>query len=207
MDAAPTSPSSANADPNGYSPTDRSPTDRRQLFSALMREHHRELLVFAGAATGNRDAAKDIVQEAFVTAWRKFEDFDPSREFGSWMRGIVRYKTKDWFRKMQRQPLADSDFIDLEVDIADWQAARGQGQPVFELVDHCIGKLPANFKAAVSTFYLEEHSGEEAAEILSISPANLRKRLERARSLLHECISRQFHKSPSVQPQPEQSHV
>ncbi|NRB72961.1 MAG: sigma-70 family RNA polymerase sigma factor [Verrucomicrobiales bacterium] len=172
-----------------------------------MRQHHRELLIFAGAAAGNRDAAKDIVQDSFVTAWRKFEDFDPNRDFSAWMRGIVRNKTKDWFRRMQRNPLADNDFIDLEVDIADWQAARDQGHSVFELIDQCIGKLPVNFKTAIRTFYFEERTGEEAADALSISPSNLRKRLERARALLHDCLSSQINTAPAAQPQPEQSHV
>ena len=172
-----------------------------------MRQHHRELLIFAGAAAGNRDAAKDIVQDSFVTAWRKFEDFDPNRDFSAWMRGIVRNKTKDWFRRMQRNPLADNDFIDLEVDIADWQAARDQGHSVFELIDQCIGKLPVNFKTAIRAFYFEERTGEEAADALSISPSNLRKRLARARALLPDCLSSQINTAPAAQPQPEQSHV
>jgi len=170
-----------------------------------MRLHHRELLVFAGAATRDREAARDIVQEAFVSAWRSFEKYDEERDFGAWMRGIVRNKTKDWFRRQQREPIADSDLVDIEVDIAAWQAARFDGNNVFEVVDGCIGKLPANFSAAVRTFYFEEQSGDEAATALAISPANLRKRLERARALLHDCIALETH--PRLQPQTEQSHV
>ncbi|MEM9282631.1 MAG: sigma-70 family RNA polymerase sigma factor [Verrucomicrobiota bacterium] len=146
-----------------------------------MRLHHREPLLFAATATQDQDAAKDIVQESFVSAWRKFDTFDPNRDFGAWMRGIVRNKTKDWFRKIQRQPLADEQCIDLEVEISDWQSAREKGHSIFELVDDCINKLPSHFKAAVRTFYLEERTGEEAADLLDVSPDNLRKRLQRAR--------------------------
>jgi len=43
------------------------PADRKG-FSILVRQHHRELLVYARALIGDADTAQDIVQEAFVTA-------------------------------------------------------------------------------------------------------------------------------------------
>ncbi len=186
-------------------PPTRPPDSLRQAFSELMRLHHRELIVFAGAATRDREAARDIVQESFVAAWRSFEKYDDERDFGAWMRGIVRNKTKDWFRRHQREPIADSDLVDIEIDIAAWQAARYDGETVFQVVEACIKKLPANFEHAVRTYYFDEHNGEEAADALGISAANLRKRLQRARALLHDCIS--LHTHPRLQPQAKQSHV
>lgn len=181
----------------------------RSRFSSLMREHHRELLVFAGAATRNREAAQDIVQDAFVSAWRKFGEFDESRDFGSWMRGIVRNKIKDWFRSQLRQPsrpgLDESDFQWLEAGIAAWQSSRESGHGIYDIVESCIARLPANFRDAVRQFYFEKESGDEAASALAISPANLRKRLERARALLHDCIAGKT--APVPQTRTEQSHV
>ena len=166
-----------------------------------MREHHRELLVFAGAAVGNRDAAQDVVQEAFLVAWRKFDAFDHRRDFGAWMRGIVRNKIKDWFRRQQREPVSELDVAEMELDLATWQSARESGSGIFEIIHGCIGKLPGNYKQAVRTFYFEDHEGEAAAESRGISPATLRKRLQRARALLHDCIA------THTQPKPEESHV
>lgn len=163
--------------------------DRRQLFSRLMREHHRDLLVFAGAATRDSDAARDIVQEALVSAWKKFDEFEKKRDFGAWVRGIVRFKTKDWFRRQNRQPVSDSDLVELEIDLNAWRDSLPADTTIFEKVEECIGKLPCNFKAAVRSFYFEDRTGEEAASNLNISPSNLRKRLERARALLHDCLS------------------
>ncbi|MEM1443757.1 MAG: sigma-70 family RNA polymerase sigma factor [Verrucomicrobiota bacterium] len=168
-----------------------------------MREHHRELLIFASAATSCRSAAQDIVQEAFVSAWRSFERFDETRDFGAWMRGIVRNKTKDWFRKQNRETSFEPDFTDLEIDIATWQEARQDGVEIFEVVESCVGKLPANFKQAIRAFYFADQTSEEAATQLEISSSNLRKRLERARALLHDCIALQTH----TQPQPDKVHV
>lgn len=191
-------------------PSQPEQTDESRLrFSTLMRAHHRELLVFAGAATRNREAAQDIVQEAFVSAWRKFGDFDDSRNFGAWMRGIVRNKTKDWFRSQLRHlslPGFDSSCLDvLESEIAAWQVTGDTRTGIYEIVEGCVARLPAKFRDAVRQFYFEKVTGDEAASALAISPANLRKRLERARALLHECIAGKLDSaSPS---QIEQSHV
>ncbi len=162
----------------------------RAAFSQLMREHHRDLIVFAGAVVSDQDAGKDIVQDSLVTAWKKFDQFDPEvGDFGAWVRGIIRNKAKDYFRKMQRTPIPSLDLVEMEVDLAAWQSARAAGTGVFEIVEGCLSKLPDNLRAAVKQFYFEDRSGDDAANDLDISPANLRKRLERARGLLHECIA------------------
>lgn len=168
-----------------------------------MREHHRELLVFAAAASGSRESAKDIVQESFVSAWKSFERFDESRDFGAWMRGIVRNKTKDWFRRQQRDPIFDIEL--LEREISAWQTAKESGNSIFEIVTTCVGKLPSSYQTAVEAFYFEGREGNEASESLQISPANLRKRLQRARALLHDCIASQI--APQTKLQTESSHV
>lgn len=178
------------------------PEGSRKVFSQLMREHHLDLIVFAGALAGNRDAGKDLAQDALVTAWKKFDQFDPEKgDFGAWVRGILRYKAKDYFRKLQSQPLPDLELVEMEVDLTAWQSARAAGTGVFEVVEDCLGKLPEKLREAVQRFYFEDRSGGDAAQLLDISPANLRKRLERARGLLHDCISLQT-RGESRQPQP-----
>jgi len=55
-------------------------------------------------------------------------------------------------------------------------------------LEGCLKKLPETLSLAVQTFYYEGHSGEEAAEALDLNSATLRKRLERARTGLRECL-------------------
>lgn len=182
-----------------------SPPPLRERFSVLMREHHRELIAFASAATGDPDGARDVVQDAFVAAWKKFAEFDHDRDFGAWMRGFVRFKAKDWFRQRGRDPIPDSDFVAFDSDFAEWQATLPLGETIFDQLERCVAKLPANFRSAVRTFYFESESGADAATALAISPANLRKRLERARALLHDCLSAQS--SASVSTSNDEVHV
>ncbi|MDF1812177.1 MAG: sigma-70 family RNA polymerase sigma factor [Verrucomicrobiales bacterium] len=162
----------------------------REKFSRLMRENHRELLVYARAIVKDHHAAQDIVQDALVSAYRKFDSFDEQLDFGKWMRGIVRHKCLDWFRKRKRTPIPDTEIVDIELDIAAWQAAREEGKsPLFDSLEDCISLLPEKLKSTVTTFYFEENSGPETADKLEITAAAVRKRLERAREQLHNCLA------------------
>ena len=162
----------------------------RERFSQLMREHHRELLVYARAIVKDHHAAQDIVQDSLVAAYQKFYVFDEDLDFGKWMRGIVRYKCLDWFRVRKRTPIPDTEIVDIELDMVAWQAARESGEsPLFDELEDCISGLPEKLKDAVTTFYLNGNSGAETAEKLNASAATIRKRLERARDQLHVCLS------------------
>jgi len=182
------------------SSSDSPSSGARQSFSLLMRTHHRELIVYAAALTGDHHAGQDLVQDAFVTAYGKFASFDPDRDFGAWMRGIVRNKCGDWFRRQRRAPIPHPDITEIELGLTLWQTARTTGTgSVFDALENCLASLPTRLGDAVRAFYFHDQAGQSAAETLGISPASLRKRLERARRQLHDCISRKLQPQPNPQ--------
>ncbi|WP_435893794.1 RNA polymerase sigma factor [Oceaniferula spumae] len=163
-------------------------TADRKSFAILAKEHHRSLLAYATALTKESHTSRDIVQDAFVVAWRNLETFDVTRDFGSWMRGIVRNKWRESLRKNSRQISLDEETLEcLEADAKQWDGLRDQGG-VFSKLEGCLKKLPDTLAEAVKAFYYDEKSGEEAARSLAVENATLRKRLERARSGLRECL-------------------
>ena len=97
-------------------------------FAQLVEIHHRELLVYARSLTQDVNTARDIVQDAFVVAHQKVHTFDVTRDFGTWMRGIVRNKWREWLRKNLRYELSDEDLSLVDSTIADWQAERAKGK-------------------------------------------------------------------------------
>lgn len=92
--------------------------ERRQRFSSLMREHHRELLVFAGAVTRDRASSQDILQGAFVSAWRRFADYDETKDFSAWMRLLRPVRASS--------PLASFSF--LEIYFWNWSPKSGRSR-------------------------------------------------------------------------------
>lgn len=168
-------------------------------FAALVREHHRDLLVYALALTRDSATARDIVQEAFIVAYEKREVFDVTRDFGSWMRGIVRNKWREWLRRNRRYDLGEHDLARIDAAVASWQSARSlREDTVFDALETCLEKLPETLRTAVASYYYEGRSGEEVAAQLAVAPAAIRKRLQRARVLLKQCLEqKQVKLSPS----------
>ena len=82
--------------------------------------------------------------------------------------------------------LSDKTMAYAAPDGAQWRYKIGAN---IKSVDETGDKLPDAFAEAVQVFYYEGLSGDEAAERLEIQPATLRKRLERARAALHDCLN------------------
>jgi RNA polymerase sigma-70 factor (ECF subfamily) len=167
-------------------------------FAELVKLHHRELLVYARSLTREATTARDIVQEAFIVAFEKVNTFDVTRDFATWMRGIVRNKWREWLRKNKRYELTDEDLSVIDLDIAAWQGEHASGSStVFDALEICLERLPENLRKTVHAFYYEGLSGDEASESLGVAPAAIRKRLQRARTLLKECVDARLANEPN----------
>jgi len=168
-----------------------SPADR-EAFAALAREHHRCLLIYARALCRNEATAADLVQDAFVAAWLNLGRFDVTRDFGAWLRGIIRNKWREYLRRHAREVDVDDATLEAwEFRFAQWDANRSTGNPDLLLaLDDCLKHLPDAMRVAVHRFYDLEEPGEIIAAALGIDASTFRKRLERARHALRNCLNR-----------------
>ncbi|MEM7602511.1 MAG: RNA polymerase sigma factor, partial [Verrucomicrobiota bacterium] len=131
-----------------------------QDFTTLVRLHHRELLVYARALTRDSATARDIVQEAFIVAYEKVQTFDVTRDFPTWMRGIVRNKWREWVRKNKRYSLTDTEIANIDADIAAWQSEKAERESeLFDSLRTCLHRLPENLSEAVHACYYEGRTG------------------------------------------------
>ena len=161
-------------------------TDRVR-FTRIAQEHHRMLLVYARTLLRDEGEARELVQDTLVTAWKNLTRFDVTRDIGSWLRGIVRNKWREHCRREgKRAEFAVGDPGSVEADLAAWE--RLKDKPLFEALQDCRERLPAALAGAVQAYYYEGLSGAEAAARLKVNEATLRKRLERARHALHDCM-------------------
>ena len=160
----------------------------RSRFSELIRDHHQPLLAYARVLSGNPQRARELVQDAFVAAWQTLGRFDVTRDFGSWLRGIVRNKWREDCRKHRREvTLGEPELAGLEDAVRAWTARDGESGLLGRLAE-CRSKLPETLSLAVRAYYDEDRDGDSAAASLDLPPATFRKRLERARTALRHCL-------------------
>lgn len=160
----------------------------RKRFSELVRAHHLMLLSYARALAGAEGTARELVQDSFVAAWQNLGKFDVTRDFATWMRGIVRNKWREHCRRHAREVPFDEEALSrLEATLSPYPEGDAV---IFARLAECREKLPEPMAEALRVCYDEGRTSEDAASLLSINAAALRKRLERAREALRLCLSK-----------------
>lgn len=130
----------------------------------------------------NRYDAEDILQEAFVKAFRQLKSFRFEAGFGSWLRRIVvneslnfLRKRKDWQSDLSM--VADETHNEEEIGFPDI--------PV-EKVHFAIRELPEKARLVFTLYLVEEYRHREIAEMLNISVSTSKSQYQRACKLLRE---------------------
>ena len=163
--------------------------DAEKLFEALVREHADMLTVYLKAALGDVAEVDDLFQETMIVAWRRLDDFDQTRPFGAWLRGIARRLLLAHVRRVRDNPYTPAMLDHLDNHLV--QLGRQDGdtwQEKLGILTACVHTLPKHYRDAVTLRYFQRQAVQQVSKTLSISIAAAKKRLQRARSMLLTCM-------------------
>src|SRR6185295_11849948 len=162
-------------------------------FETHVRLHHRRLLAYALALTRRMEAAEDLVQDALLVAHRNLAKYDPARDFGAWVRGIVRMKYLEWTRSHRTERIDAAVLDALDHQHQQWDRAAEEGrEDAATAVRDCLQKLGPHLSETLDLFYRAEEPCTAIVSRLGITEVVVRKRLQRARESLAECIRRRL---------------
>ncbi|MEC9373468.1 MAG: sigma-70 family RNA polymerase sigma factor [Planctomycetota bacterium] len=167
-------------------------------FRILMERYHDDLLRFLIRFMGDRQAAEDVFQEAFLQIHASSESFDESRRFKPWLFTIAANKGRDHHRKSARRPtlglsatLGGEDegrsFVDLmEVDVAPPESAM-DARERDRLVQEAVDELPDHYREILLLAYFQKMSYSQIADILEIPLGTVKSRLHAAVAAFAKC--------------------
>ncbi len=161
------------------------------LFDILVRQHAEMLNAFIHSFAFEKSTVDDVFQETIITAWKRIDEFDRSRPFGPWLRGIARNHILSSARKNRRYRAHLTELmqqrIALQFDKVDQAAGDSFSQRISELHD-CIARLKEDAHEAIDLVYVRGLDAAAAAKALGTTDETFRKRLYRARLALAECL-------------------
>ena len=165
----------------------------QKSIAAAIERNRSMMLNYAITLTryGSLDA-DDIVQEACVTAYKKANSFDATKDFGPWLRGIVRLKALEASKaNEQLAKLHDPDVVAGIEDVfqmLDTGQAEKNWQDKVKVLIHCVEKLPYTLKQAILMFYQQKRTLIDIALFARTSSENVGQRLSRARKQIKACV-------------------
>ena len=171
------------------SPPPANPTSEQ--FITLLNSTHSRLLGFLRVMLGNNADAEDVLQRASIAIWRKFADYDPSKDFFAWASSFAFYEAKNFQRVSSRSRLHFDD--DLMQRLADERTADLQHtESRLAAMDRCIEELDDASRELVHEFYLNKSEIAVLAKRAGRAPQTLYNKLNGLRRLLAECMKRRL---------------
>jgi RNA polymerase sigma factor (sigma-70 family) len=167
--------------------------EAQAIFEILVRENEAMLMTYLRAAVRNRAVVEDLFQETMLVAWRKLNEYDRSCPFGPWVRGIAAKLIMAHFRK------AKSDIMITKCDTLEYLSQQIEhihersGDTWEQKIDAlrlCIDALPVRYQHMIQLRYFEDQTASKISDITKIALETVRKRLQRARVQLLDCLRR-----------------
>ena len=162
-------------------------------FEAIMLPHMDAAYNLARWLLRNEQDAQDIVQEAYLRAFKSFSGFHGSNG-RAWLLTIVRNTAYTLLKKNRAADLTIT--FDEEVHASGREsvspAAILEHAEDAELIKNAMNELPAEFREILTLRHQEELSYQEIGEILKIPTGTVMSRLARARAKLREYLTSQM---------------
>jgi len=165
------------------SDTSAPPSGAAEAFWSLVQPHDQALRALAYRLVGDRHLMDDVLQEAYLKAFRALPSLRGTEALGSWLYRIVYNAAMDQLRRRRQVlPLDEvSDRPDPAPDPGEVAAGR---QDLAAALD----ALPPQMRAAVILVDAEGMSYEEAGAIIGVPKGTVASRLSRAREVLRQSL-------------------
>ena len=157
--------------------------------------------IFRGAISVARDkhVAEEIVQETFISAFKKFDSYSGRSSVFTWLYGIMLNKYRDHCRK--RRLLRRLGFVRGEASLSGTSNARSRdpspcaelaNSEEFSLLMGAVERLPVKLRVVVAMRYFDGLPLNEIASILTCSLGTVKSRLSRAKERLSHLLRKEL---------------
>jgi RNA polymerase sigma-70 factor, ECF subfamily len=160
----------------------------RQAFDELVRRTYVDTYTLAVRLTANEEDARDVVQEAYLRAWKGIKRFRGDAQFSTWLYRITANAAYTLVQKRRRRRTEPLETVDepVEVAVGAQPEAAAESALLLEQLSAAVAELPPKLRAIVVLKDVYGLSHEDIAEELGISIAAAKVRLHRARKKLRD---------------------
>ena len=174
-----------------------------QAFEVLVREYGGRMLATARRLVGTDEEARDVLQEAFLAAFRALDTFAGAARLSTWLHRIVINAALMRLRSRRRRREESIDGLLPRFDeegrwaepASHWDTSTDvllERRETRAMVRKAIDRLPVNYRSVLLLRDIEELDTDETASLLGVTPNAVKTRLHRARQALRILLQREF---------------
>jgi RNA polymerase sigma-70 factor (ECF subfamily) len=169
-------------------------------FEVLVRRHERRMFNIAFRVIGNYDEACEIVQDAFISAYKNIKGFKGEARFSTWLYAICINHARNRLRQLKTRRYREGRSLDDPIMTPEGEllADPPSGEPsalerleardVQQQVQGCINALDAEFREVIVLRDIQGFSYEEISAMLKKPKGTVKSRLFRARDAMRVCL-------------------
>ena len=170
----------------------------KRAFDLLVLKYQHKVHAIVGRFVRDTDEVADVVQEAFIKAYRALPKFRGESQFYTWLYRIAVNTAKNYLVSRSRRPPGS----DVDIDDAEYYSGseylKDLGTPENQLfrdelesvIVNSIAELPEDLRTAVTLREYEGLSNEEIAEIMECPVGTVRSRIFRARESIDAVVGK-----------------
>ena len=162
----------------------------RGAFDELVRRTFVDTFTLARRLTGNEEDGRDVVQDAYLRAWRGIGKFRGDAQFSTWMYRITANAAASNLQRRRRQRAVpfDDDFEPVDTNAEQMVSQGAETAEALDRISAALDELPAKLRSVVVLKDVYGMSHEAIADELGISVSAAKVRLHRARHKLRDVL-------------------
>ena len=163
-------------------PTEFTETD----LARLMEDHQARVWMYLRYLGCDRDQADDLVQEVFLSVWRKPFEYRGEVAAATYLRRVAHNRFISECRRRRVRPA----FRDLGAAESVWQefARDDDGATYLEALAECMSHLTDRARRVLALFYRDGLSRQDIGERCSLTADGVKSAMRRARAALRDCV-------------------
>lgn len=161
-------------------------------YAELVRQHQGEVWRAVAGMLLDTQQTEDLVQRAFIQAYRQLHRFQPGRDFSPWIKEIARNTARQEIRGRSRERRRLEHYHNQWLALAESEGNNDREDRLSGALDACVNELPSFSSKLVKLRYEEAADFAEIARRIGRSVEATRQQLARIRLSLRDCIQKRL---------------
>ena len=168
----------------------------KSLYELIVRRFNPVLYKIGRSYNYNHEDTQDLMQETYIDAYKNLNDFEGRSNFKTW---IIRIMLNNCFRKKEKASFKNEMSKDLNENSTIMFSAHNKNteeiihnKELGYVIESALLKIPENYRLVFSLRAINSLSTAETASLLDISEANVKTRLNRAKTLLRAEMEKSY---------------